>query len=77
MKKTVISGILAVSVAASVCVTGSFYGSNENISFALAARTFLPLRASDRRLFPRFMDTIDFLLAFLDTRMERSVAFVL
>ena len=34
MKKTVISGILAVSVAASVCVTGSFYGSNENISFA-------------------------------------------
>ena len=33
-KKTVISGVLAVSMVAAVCATDSFSGSNKNISFA-------------------------------------------
>ena len=33
-KKTVISGVLAVSMVAAVCATDSFFGSNKNISFA-------------------------------------------
>lgn len=47
------------------------------LTFALAAFIFFPFRATDRPDLPRFMDTTDFLFAFLDILMARSVALVL
>ena len=45
--------------------------------FAFDCLSFLPFKAMDKLVFPRFRDTTDFLFAFFETLMDKSVAFVL
>ena len=45
--------------------------------FTFDCLSFLPFKAMDKLVLPRFRDTTDFLFAFFETLMDKSVAFVL